>query len=110
MKVAVSTAGNDLDSPLYQNFGRTPKFLLYESVDETFTVVDNNESVETGQGAGTKTAEAVARRGAQAVITGQCGPNALRVLEQAGLKVLNSNAATVREALVQFRFITGTRA
>ena len=40
---------------------------------------------------------------AQALITGHCGPKAFRVLRAAGIKVFNTDAPTIAEALSRFR-------
>jgi predicted Fe-Mo cluster-binding NifX family protein len=37
------------------------------------------------------------------VVTGHCGPKAFRVLSAAGVKVYNTDAPTVAEALDRFR-------
>jgi predicted Fe-Mo cluster-binding NifX family protein len=36
-------------------------------------------------------------------VTGHCGPKAFRVLAAAGIKVFNTDASTVGEALERFR-------
>ncbi len=45
----------------------------------------------------------MARAGADVVVTGHCGPKAFRVLRAAGIKVFNSEAATVANALELYR-------
>ncbi|MBN1631412.1 MAG: dinitrogenase iron-molybdenum cofactor biosynthesis protein, partial [Thermoleophilia bacterium] len=45
----------------------------------------------------------VARLAPEAIVTGHCGPKAFHVLSSAGVKVFTSNAATVAEALEQYR-------
>jgi len=45
----------------------------------------------------------VIRSGAKALVSGHCGPKAFRVLSSAGVKVYNSDAATVAEAVEQFK-------
>lgn len=39
----------------------------------------------------------------KALITGHCGPKAFRVLEAAAIKVFNTDAPTVAEALARWR-------
>ncbi len=45
----------------------------------------------------------MARSGAGAVVTGNCGPKAFRVLSAAGIRIFNTGAATVQEALDLYR-------
>lgn len=103
MKVAFTTSGSDFSAPLESRFGRAPKFLVYDLDSESFEVIDNQQNLNAAQGAGIQSAETVARAGAKALVSGHCGPNAFRVLVAAGIKIYNSDATTVAEALEQFR-------
>lgn len=103
MKIAITTSGNDLNAPLDTRFGRAPKFLIYDLEAKTFEIVDNEQNLNAAQGAGIQSAQNIARLGAQAVITGNCGPNAFRVLQAAKIKIYNATAANVAEAIEQYR-------
>jgi predicted Fe-Mo cluster-binding NifX family protein len=103
MKIAFSTSGSTLDSPLDTRFGRAPHFLIFDLDTETFQVVDNRQSLDSAQGAGIQSAETVARQGVKALVSGHCGPKAFRVLQAAGIRIFTSNAGTVRDALEQYR-------
>ncbi len=102
MKIAFSTSGDQLKSPLDSRFGRAPKFLVYDLEAETFAVIDNQQNLNAAQGAGIQSATTVAQSGAQALVTGHCGPKAFQVLKAAGVKVYNCDASTVTEALQRF--------
>lgn len=99
MKIAITTSGNDLNAPLDSRFGRAPIFLIYDLETKTFEVVDNEQNLNATQGAGIQSAQNIARQGVKALVTGHCGPKAFRVLETAGIKIYNTSAATVSEAL-----------
>ena len=103
MKVAFSTSGESLDAPLDARFGRAPGFLLYDLDSSSAELVDNGVSRASSQGAGIQAADSVARAGAGAVVTGHCGPKAYQVLHAAGIHVFACRAATVGEALQQYR-------
>jgi predicted Fe-Mo cluster-binding NifX family protein len=105
MKLAITTSGDDLEAPLDSRFGRAPRFLIYDLDQESFQVVDNQQSLDAAQGAGIQAAETIARSGAKALVTGHCGPKAFRVLAAAGIKIFNTDAGTVAEALD--RYLTG---
>jgi predicted Fe-Mo cluster-binding NifX family protein len=102
MKVAFSTSGNTLNDPLDRRFGRAPKFLVYDTETESFEVVDNEQNLNAPQGAGIQSAQTVAGTGAGHLVTGHCGPNAFKVLQAAGIKIYNADAATVADALKLF--------
>jgi predicted Fe-Mo cluster-binding NifX family protein len=103
MKIVFTTSGKMLQAPLDSRFGRAPKFLVYELDGDSFEVVDNQQNLNAAQGAGIQSAETVARLGAKGLVTGHCGPKAFRVLAAAGVKIYNTNARTVAEALEQYR-------
>jgi len=103
LKVAFTTSGDHLGAPLDSRFGRAPKFLVYDLETNTFHVIDNQQNLNAAQGAGIQAAESVVRAGAKAVVTGHCGPKAFRVLSAAGVKIYNTDAATVSEALDRYR-------
>lgn len=103
MKIALTTSGDDLNSPLDQRFGRAPKFLIYDMDTNTFEMVDNAQNLNAMQGAGIQSAQNIARLGVGAVISGHCGPKAFRTLQAAGIKIYNTSAITVTEALEQYR-------
>ena len=99
MKIAFSTSGADLSAPLDTRFGRAPKFLVYDTDAATFELVDNTQNLNAAQGAGIQSAQRVAGTGAQALVSGHCGPKAFLVLQTAGIKVYTSSAQTIAEAL-----------
>ncbi len=103
MKIAITTSGKDLNATLDSRFGRAPLFLIYDLDAKTFEVVDNEQNLNAAQGAGIQSAQNVARRGAKALITGHCGPKAFAVLQAAKIKIYNTTAATVSEAIDQYR-------
>jgi predicted Fe-Mo cluster-binding NifX family protein len=103
MKIAFTTDGSELNALLDSRFGRSPKFLVYDLDSGTFEVIDNQKNLNAAQGAGIQSAETVARLGAKALVTGHCGPKAFRVLLAAGIKIFNTDAPTVADALEQYR-------
>lgn len=102
MKIAFTTSGTDLDAQLDRRFGRAPKFLIYDLEQETFEAADNQQNMNASQGAGIQSAESVVRLGAEALVTGHCGPKAFKVLQAAGVKVFNSDSKTIAEALERY--------
>lgn len=98
-KIAFTTAGNDLNGQLDKRFGRAPKFIIYDLDSNIYEVVDNMQNLNAAQGAGIQSAQTVAKTGAKAVVTGNCGPKAFRVLRSAGIRIFNTDIPTVRGAL-----------
>ncbi len=101
MKIAVSSSGKDLDSLIDPRFGRCAYFLLVETDDMSFEVFDN-QSIASGGGAGIQSAQFISSKGAKAVITGSCGPNAVQTLAAGGIEVFLENTGIIRETLQKF--------
>jgi len=98
MKVVVSSTDQSIDAPMDQRFGRAPWFVLVDTETGEWSAHANG-AVDSGHGAGIEASRTVAGLGAQAVITGDVGPNAHRTLAAAGITVYSSRGATVREAV-----------
>ncbi len=103
MKIAFSTSGADLNAPLDSRFGRALTFLVYDTETAVFALVDNKQNLSAAQGAGIQSAQNVVAAGAQALVSGHCGPKAFRVLAAAGIQVYTSDAPTVAAALALHR-------
>lgn len=102
MKIAISSSGKDLNSQVDPRFGRCAYFLIVDTEDMSFDVFDNESSI-LGGGAGIQSAQFVASKGAKAVITGNCGPNAVSTLNAAGIQMFLGNTGTVKEVLKTFK-------
>ena len=101
MKVAVSSTGEDLKAPVDPRFGRCAFFLLVDTESMDFEALANEGTSSVG-GAGIAAAQQVADKGAEAVITGDVGPNAMGTLTAAGMKVITGASGTVEEAVKGF--------
>ena len=102
MKVAVSSTRKNLDSAIDPRFGRCSWFLIIETGDMSFEAF-SNESIALGGGAGIQSAQFIVSKGATALLTGNCGPNAMSALSAAGVKVILGQTETVREAVERYK-------
>ncbi|MBN1377912.1 MAG: NifB/NifX family molybdenum-iron cluster-binding protein [Gammaproteobacteria bacterium] len=103
MKIAFTTAGDNLSAKLDSRFGRAPKFLIYDLDADKFEIIDNKQNLNAAQGAGIQSAETVIRSGAKILLTGDCGPKACHVLNSAGIKIFITTAESITDALAQYR-------
>jgi len=102
VKIAVSAGGKDLDSQIDPRFGRCAYFVIVETDDMSFEALDN-EGITLGGGAGIQAAQLVASKDVRTVITGNCGPNAVKTLSAAGVEVCMGQTGTVREAIERYK-------
>jgi predicted Fe-Mo cluster-binding NifX family protein len=105
MKIAVSATGPSLDDLVDPRFGRCACFLIIDLDTLDFQVLEN-PSNSLSVGAGMKAAQALARWPVQHVLTGCCGPHALKMLSAAGVYLLDGFSGTVREAVERFGRLT----
>ena len=103
MKIAIAAQARDLSSPLDPRFGRAKWLILVDTDTDNFEVHDNALNLNAPTGAGIQTAQNVANLGAEAVITGNLGPNAFKTLNAAKVKAFLCEAATARQALDLFK-------
>jgi len=102
MRIAVSATEPQLDAQLDPGFGRSPYLLVVETDDLSFETIDSSGRGR-GQGAGIESARKIANRGAQCVLTGNCGPNAHQALTAAGIDVITGCDGTIRDVIEQFK-------
>jgi predicted Fe-Mo cluster-binding NifX family protein len=99
LKIAITSKGKDLESPIDPRFGRAPFILIVDTARNEVEVLDNSENVNAFKGAGIQAAVMVSEHGAKVLLTGYCGPNAFKTLSAAGIKVANDVTGTVRDAV-----------
>jgi predicted Fe-Mo cluster-binding NifX family protein len=91
-----------MDAQVDPRFGRAAYFALVETETMAYEAVENGNVAAAG-GAGINAAKAVIDAGAQAVLTGNCGPNAERTLRAGQVKLYTGVEGTVAAAVEQFK-------
>jgi predicted Fe-Mo cluster-binding NifX family protein len=102
MKIVVTSSGSDLDAQAHPAFGRCPVYVFVDTETMQFEAVENPAANAAG-GAGIQAAQFVVERGAQAVVTGNVGPNAFQVLQPAGVLIYLFGGGTVRQAAEAYK-------
>lgn len=103
MKIVITAQGESPDSEVDPRFGRAKNFIVHDTDANTYTPISNTQNAQAAQGAGIQTGRMVVDAGAQAVLTGNCGPKAFRVLNGAGIQVYIGAKGTVRETVEAFK-------
>ena len=105
MKLTISISGKKLSSPFDARFGRTAAFCIVDTETGEWEVFDNPALSASG-GAGVQASQFVAKKGAQAVISGAFGPNAFDTLDAAKIEMYlapGNEAHTAAEVLEMFK-------
>jgi predicted Fe-Mo cluster-binding NifX family protein len=98
LKIAISAAGPSLDAEVDPRFGRCQYFLIVDPDTMEFEAIENTSGMASG-GAGIASAQTVAGKGVQVVLTGHCGPNAYQTLSAAGIQVITEVSGKVKDAV-----------
>ena len=103
MKIAVSSVDKSIEGNVSDVFGRCPYFIIAEIQDKKIekTEVVKNEIADQTSGAGILTAQLMAEKNVNAVITGNVGPRALDVLKQFNIEVYLGKGTT-KDVLQKF--------
>lgn len=100
MKLAITASGDRLNSDIDPRFGRCKYFIFVDPDTMEFISVLNNA---TAGGAGIAAGQTVALYKANAVLTGDCGPNAYQVLSAAGIEVCTGVSGKVKDAITDYK-------
>jgi predicted Fe-Mo cluster-binding NifX family protein len=98
MKIVITANGTGLDAPASPVFGRCLAYVFVDTETMQFEGVEN-PAIVAPSGAGIQAAQFIVGRGAQAVVTGNVGPNAFGVFQASGVPVYIFGGGTVREAI-----------
>jgi predicted Fe-Mo cluster-binding NifX family protein len=99
MKIAVSATGRDLSADVDPRFGRTEYFIVIDSETMAYEAIENTQNLDLPQGAGIQAGKTIVNSGATVLLTGNCGPKAFTVLNQAGVEVVVNVKGAVKEAV-----------
>jgi predicted Fe-Mo cluster-binding NifX family protein len=102
MRIVISAQDENLEAPASPVFGRCPTYLFVDTDTMQFEAAPN-PAMNQGGGAGIQAAQFVVEQGAEAVLSGNLGPNAFQVLEAAGIPVYLISEGTVRQAVEAFK-------
>ena len=99
MKVAVAASTPELDATIDQRFGRCSWFVVVDTVTMDFETLENPGAL-AGTGSGVAASQLIADAGAEAVVAGSLGPNAIGALKAGGLAMFKAGDGTVKDAAI----------
>jgi predicted Fe-Mo cluster-binding NifX family protein len=102
MKIAISTAGKNIDSLLDVRFGRCEYFQIHNSENDEVIVIENKGVVSSG-GAGIVAAQQLIDENVDMIVTGNLGPNAFELIEKAEIKAYKCGNIPVKSVLEKLK-------
>jgi predicted Fe-Mo cluster-binding NifX family protein len=105
MRIAVAAEGPGLQDRVSDRFGRCPYFLIADTDTWQFTTIPNTPS-DLASGLGLQAAWTVVNQRVSAVIAGEVGRNARRILEERGVRIVTGmSGLSARQAIEQHRTV-----
>jgi predicted Fe-Mo cluster-binding NifX family protein len=102
MKIALSASSSDLDADIDPRFGRCQFLIIVDTDTMKFELINISGGTGSG-GVGISTAQLIAEKGVEVVLTGNCGPNAYQVLSAAGIKVITGVTGKIKDAIQSYK-------
>ncbi len=102
MKICITSDGNTLESNVDPRFGRCAYFLFYDTETDKFEALENTNASGMG-GVGIQNGTMMAEKGVDVILTGNLGPNAANVLQQAGIRAITNVSGKIKDAVENFK-------
>lgn len=102
MKIAISSTNGSAAAMVDPRFGRCEAFAMINTETNAIQFIDNAAKT-AGGGAGIAAAQQLLDAGVEAVCTGNLGPNAFRVLNEAGIKAYRVSEMPLMDAAKQMK-------
>jgi predicted Fe-Mo cluster-binding NifX family protein len=103
MVLIISSQGQELSSPIERRFGRCPWLIKFDTETKNIEVFANPGMRQSG-GAGVAAAQFVIDQNADAVVSGDFGPNAARAFQAGDIKMylFNGNVSSIQDVVDDF--------
>jgi predicted Fe-Mo cluster-binding NifX family protein len=101
MKIAIPVDENSMETEICMSFGRTPWFLIFDTVTEEKNFINNSAAASLG-GAGIVAAQTLVDLKVEVMLTPRCGQNAADVFNAANIKIYRTKSSMVSENIKAF--------
>ncbi|MCK5812575.1 MAG: NifB/NifX family molybdenum-iron cluster-binding protein [Clostridiales bacterium] len=102
MKIAITSTGKEITDLLEKKFGRAEFFIIADTENSEYKVIDNKAAMEAG-GAGIQAGQTIIEEKATALITGNVGPNAMKVLTSGNIAIYRGESVSVEANISLFK-------
>lgn len=102
MKLAIPVENKDENSNMYDRFGRSTFYAIYDVDTDSYEFVTNPASDARG-GAGVQAVQFLISKEVTAVVAPQLGPNADNALKRANVEAFQGEAISVKELVEKWK-------
>lgn len=96
MKIAIPVNDKSMQTNVCDSFGRTPYYLIYDTVAKESVFLDNSAAASQG-GAGIKAAQTIVDNKVNALLTPRCGENAAEVIKAANIQIYKTINESIKD-------------
>lgn len=107
MNIAVTAEAPRMDAPVDRHFACCAYLVFADTVRGTHRIVANPGAV-LADGRCTALTQFLADNAVDCVLSGKCGAHAREKLAEAGIRIIEGCAGTVREAIAQIQKVANT--
>ncbi|NYB75999.1 NifB/NifX family molybdenum-iron cluster-binding protein [Sedimentibacter hydroxybenzoicus DSM 7310] len=101
MKIALPAGEKNMNSDVYESYGRSPYIFMYNSVTKESEFLDNSAVLNQGA-AGIRVSQVVADNGVKVLIAPRCGENAQKILNNAEVLIYQSVPGTLQHNINEY--------
>ena len=102
MKIAIPVEAKDENAKMYERFGRSVYYAIYDDDDDSYEFVTNPASDAWG-GAGVQAVQFLISKDITAVVAPYLGPNADNALRRSNVVVYQGEAISVKELVEKWK-------
>lgn len=102
MIICLTASEKSIESVLDVRFGRCAYFVMIDLKTNEQSIIEN-ASGNSGGGAGISSGQFMIEKGIEAVITGNVGPNAMKVLKAASIEIYRGENISVEENILKYK-------
>ncbi|RKD34260.1 NifB/NifX family molybdenum-iron cluster-binding protein [Thermohalobacter berrensis] len=102
MKICLSSTGKGIESKLDIRFGRCQYFVIVDTETNEAKAI-YNKGADSPQGAGVTAADTVLEQGVDVVITGNVGPNAMKLLSKGDIEIYKGTENSLKDNIEKFK-------
>jgi predicted Fe-Mo cluster-binding NifX family protein len=102
MKIAITSQGKNLNADIDPRFGRCSYIIIFDTETQDYETLENTGK-ETASGAGIQTAQLIADKNVQVILTGNIGPKAFQALSAANTTIYTGKTGSVNDIITRFQ-------
>ncbi len=103
MILVIPVSEKEISTEVESRFGRAPYFLVYDTENENYDFIENEQALNSAVGAGIQSARHIINAKADVLLTSHCGPKAFKALAAAEVDIYTGVSGKVMDVIKDFK-------